>query len=54
MKSLTLTTRLILIHTAVRFRHSYLRELKRGDTLIAEGSTTIACGSTAPGLQVIQ
>lgn len=37
---LTLTTRVVR-QTAVRVDHAY--ELKRGDTLIAEGATTIAC-----------
>jgi acyl-CoA thioester hydrolase len=37
---LTLTTR-ITRATHVRFDHAY--ELKRGDTLLAEGTTTIAC-----------
>ena len=39
-EELTLTTR-VARRTFVRFDHSY--ELKRGDTLIAEGTTTIAC-----------
>ncbi len=39
-EELTLTTRLIR-STHVRYDHTY--ELKRGSTLIAEGSTTIAC-----------
>ena len=37
---LTLVTRVIK-QTHVRYDHTY--ELKRGDTLLAEGSTTIAC-----------
>ena len=37
---LTLTTRLTR-STHVRYDHAY--ELKRGETLLAEGSTTIAC-----------
>ena len=37
---LTLTTKVIK-QTHVRFDHAY--ELKRGDTLLAEGTTTIAC-----------
>jgi acyl-CoA thioester hydrolase len=37
---LTLITRLVK-QTHVRFDHAY--ELKRGDTLLAEGTTTIAC-----------
>ena len=37
---LTLTTRLVRA-THVRYDHAY--ELKRGDTLLAEGTTTIAC-----------
>jgi acyl-CoA thioester hydrolase len=39
-EELTLTTRLAK-QTHVRYDHTY--ELKRGDTLIAEGSTTICC-----------
>jgi len=39
-EELTLTTRLTR-HTPVRNDHRY--ELRRGDTLLAEGSTTIAC-----------
>lgn len=39
-EELTLTTR-VARRTFVRFDHTY--ELKRGDTLIAEGTTTIAC-----------
>jgi acyl-CoA thioester hydrolase len=37
---LTLVTRLVRA-THVRYDHAY--ELKRGDTLLAEGTTTIAC-----------
>jgi acyl-CoA thioester hydrolase len=37
---LTLITRIVR-RTTVRFDHAY--ELRRGDTLLAEGSTTIAC-----------
>ena len=37
---LTLTTR-VARRTFVRFDHTY--ELKRGETLLAEGATTIAC-----------
>lgn len=37
---LTLTTR-VTKQTHVRFDHAY--ELRRGETLLAEGSTTIAC-----------
>ena len=37
---LTLTTRLVRA-THVRYDHTY--ELRRGDALLAEGSTTIAC-----------
>jgi acyl-CoA thioester hydrolase len=37
---LTLTTRLVRA-THVRYDHAY--ELKRGETLLAEGTTTIAC-----------
>jgi acyl-CoA thioester hydrolase len=37
---LTLTTKLVK-QTHVRFDHAY--ELKRGDALLAEGTTTIAC-----------
>ena len=37
---LTLITKLVK-QTHVRFDHAY--ELKRGDTLLAEGTTTIAC-----------
>ena len=39
-EELTLITRLIK-RTYVRYDHAY--ELKRGDTLLAEGTTTIAC-----------
>ena len=39
-QELTLITR-IARQTAVRIDHTY--ELKRGDTLLAEGATTIAC-----------
>jgi acyl-CoA thioester hydrolase len=39
-EELTLITRLVK-QTHVRYDHAY--ELKRGDTLLAEGSTTIAC-----------
>src|SRR5690348_5726657 len=37
---LTLTTKLVK-QTHVRYDHTY--ELKRGETLLAEGATTIAC-----------
>jgi len=37
---LTLITRVVK-QTHVRFDHAY--ELKRGETLLAEGTTTIAC-----------
>ncbi len=37
---LILTTRMVR-QTHVRYDHAY--ELRRGDTLLAEGSTTIAC-----------
>jgi acyl-CoA thioester hydrolase len=37
---LTLTTKIVK-QTHVRYDHAY--ELKRGDTLISEGKTTIAC-----------
>ncbi|MGH7179775.1 MAG: acyl-CoA thioesterase, partial [Tepidisphaeraceae bacterium] len=37
---LTLTTRLVRA-THVRYDHEY--ELRRGELLVAEGSTTIAC-----------
>ena len=39
-EELTLTTRVVR-QTHVRIDHAY--ELRRGDTLLAEGSTTIAC-----------
>jgi acyl-CoA thioester hydrolase len=39
-EELTLTTRVVR-QTHVRIDHAY--ELKRGDTLLAEGTTTIAC-----------
>ena len=39
-EELTLTTRLVRA-THVRYDHTY--ELRRGDALLAEGSTTIAC-----------
>ena len=39
-EELALTTR-IMRQTAVRIDHAY--ELKRGETLLAEGTTTIAC-----------
>lgn len=39
-EELTLTTRLVRT-THVRYDHAY--ELRRGDTLLAEGTTTIAC-----------
>jgi len=47
---LTLTTR-ILKQTAVRIDHTY--ELKRGDTLLADGQTTIACVNREGQLQAI-
>jgi acyl-CoA thioester hydrolase len=37
---LTLTTRVIK-QTSVRYDHAY--ELKRGETMVAEGTTTVAC-----------
>ena len=39
-EELTLLTRIVR-QTAVRIDHSY--ELRRGDTVLAEGNTTIAC-----------
>src|SRR5436309_320350 len=39
-EELTLITRIVR-RTAVRFDHAY--ELRRGETLLAEGATTIAC-----------
>ena len=48
-EELTLTTRITRV-THVRFDHTY--ELKRGSTLLADGSTTIACVDRAG--QVIQ
>lgn len=39
-EELTLTTRIVRA-TTVRYDHAY--ELRRGDTLLAEGNTTIAC-----------
>jgi acyl-CoA thioester hydrolase len=39
-EELTLTTRIVR-GTHVRYDHAY--ELKRGDSLLAEGTTTIAC-----------
>jgi acyl-CoA thioester hydrolase len=47
---LQLTTRLLRV-THVRNDHSY--ELKRGDILIAEGSTTVACIDREGKLQAI-
>jgi len=47
---LSLTTR-IAKQTAVRIDHAY--ELKRGETLIAEGQTTIACVDRQGQLQMI-
>lgn len=49
-EELALTTRIVK-QTHVRLDHIY--ELKRGDTLIAEGSTTIACVDRAGQLQQI-
>ena len=48
-EELTLTTRLVK-QTHVRYDHAY--ELKRGNTLLAEGKTTIACIDRAG--QIIQ
>jgi acyl-CoA thioester hydrolase len=39
-EELTLTTQVVR-QTSVRFDHAY--ELRRAETLLAEGSTTIAC-----------
>jgi len=47
---LTLTTRLVR-QTSVRIDHAY--ELRRGETLLAEGTTTIACVDRAGQLQHI-
>ena len=47
---LQLTTR-ITRRTAVRIDHAY--ELRRGETLLAEGSTTIACVGKDGQLQAI-
>jgi acyl-CoA thioester hydrolase len=47
---LTLTTKIVK-QTHVRYDHVY--ELKRGDELIAEGATTIACVDRAGQLQQI-
>lgn len=47
---LTLTTRIVR-QTSVRIDHAY--ELRRGDTLLAEGATTIACVDRAGQLQHI-
>ena len=47
---LTLITRMVK-QTAVRIDHTY--ELKRGDTLLAEASTTIACVGRDGQLQPI-
>jgi acyl-CoA thioester hydrolase len=46
----TLTTRLVK-QTHVRYDHEYV--LKRGDTVLAEGSTTIACVDRNGQLQQI-
>src|SRR5918912_1037133 len=48
-EELTLITKLVR-QTHVRYDHAY--ELKRGDTLLAEGTTTIACVNR--GGEVIQ
>jgi acyl-CoA thioester hydrolase len=48
-EELALTTKLVKV-THVRFDHSYV--LKRGETILAEGTTTIACVDRAG--QVIQ
>jgi acyl-CoA thioester hydrolase len=47
---LTLVTRLVRA-THVRYDHTY--ELKRGETLLAEGTTTIACVDRAGQVQQI-
>ena len=47
---LTLVTRLVR-QTTVRYDHQY--ELKRGDTLLAEGKTTIACVNRDGEVQAI-
>ena len=47
---LTLTTRIVK-QTHVRIDHAY--ELKRGDTLLAEANTTIACVDREGNLQPI-
>ena len=49
-EELTLTTRVVR-RTTVRIDHTY--ELKRGETLLAEGSTTIACVDREGQLQPI-
>lgn len=49
-EELTLLTRMVK-QTAVRIDHTY--ELKRGDTLLAEASTTIACVGRDGQLQPI-
>jgi acyl-CoA thioester hydrolase len=49
-EELTLLTRLVK-QTTVRLDHQY--ELRRGDTLLAEASTTIACIDRAGQLQPI-
>jgi acyl-CoA thioester hydrolase len=49
-EELTLTTRIVR-RSHVRFDHGY--ELKRGETLIAEGTTTIACVGRDGQLQVM-
>lgn len=49
-EELTLITRLVK-QTHVRFDHTY--QLKRGDTLLAEGTTTIACVGRDGRLQQI-
>lgn len=49
-EELTLTTRIVR-QTAVRIDHVY--ELKRGETMLAEASTTIACVDRAGQLREI-
>ena len=49
-EELTLTTRVVK-QTHVRYDHAYV--LKRGDTLLAEGTTTIACVDRAGELRQI-
>lgn len=49
-EELTLVTRLVR-HTSVRLDHAY--ELRRGDTILAEATTTIACVDRSGQLQAI-